>query len=282
MAIALEFVVPSADLADYVTLFYHFRAEMPQFADTERAGHAQLRFRLAGANSRYLFADGVEQPVGPMHLIGPTTGPTRSTVDGPVEVVGLGLSPAGWAALIRSDASALVNRAIDCEALFERCDALLPALRDAAGTAAKVAVAEDFVRRSLRDAGGDTMRFAQTVDAWLAGDPSPRLDALEATTGLSRRQVERRCNALYGAPPKVLARKYRALRAAVALVADGEGTGDLLARGFYDQSHLIREIKEFTGSTPRQLRANPSLLEAMTIARRSALEGRVIPLVSEA
>lgn len=282
MAIALEFVVPSADLADYVTLFYHFRAEMPQFADTERAGHAQLRFRLAGANSRYLFADGVEQPVGPMHLIGPTTGPTRSTVDGPVEVVGLGLSPAGWAALIRSDASALVNRAIDCEALFEGCDALLPALHDAAGTAAKVAVAEDFVRRSLRDAGGDTMRFAQTVDAWLAGDPSPRLDALEATTGLSRRQVERRCNALYGAPPKVLARKYRALRAAVALVADGEGTGDLLARGFYDQSHLIREIKEFTGSTPRQLRANPSLLEAMTIAQRSALEGRVIPLVSEA
>lgn len=281
MAIALEFVVPSADLADYVTLFYHFRAEMPQFADTERAGHAQLRFRLAGGNSRYLFTDGVEQPVGPMHLIGPTTGPTRSTVDGPVEVVGLGLSPAGWAALIRSDASALVNRAIDCEALFEGCDVLLPALHDAAGTAAKVAVAEDFVRRSLRDAGGDTMRFAQTVDAWLAGDPSPRLDALEATTGLSRRQVERRCNALYGAPPKVLARKYRALRAAVALVADGEGTGDLLARGFYDQSHLIREIKEFTGSTPRQLRANPSLLEAMTIAQRSALEGRVIPLVSE-
>ncbi len=281
LTIQLEFVVPSADLADYVTLFYHFRTEMPQFADTERAGHAQLRFRLAGTNSRYIFADGVEQTVGPLHVIGPTTGPTRSSVDGPVEVVGLGLTPAGWAALVRSDASTLVNRAIDCEALFDGCEAMAPALRSADGTAAKIAVAEAFVRRSLRDAGGDTIRFAQLVDAWLSGDPSPQLEALEAATGLSRRQVERRCNALYGAPPKVLARKFRALRAAVALVADGERTDDLLARGFYDQSHLIREIKQFTGSTPRQLQANPSKLEAMTIAQRSALEGRVAAVISE-
>lgn len=281
LTIELEFVVPPADLADYVTLFYHFRSDLPHFADTERAGHAQLRFRLAGGNSKYLFADGVAQPVGPLHIIGPTTGPTRSSVDGPVEVVGLGLSPAGWAALVRSDASALVNRAIDCGALFDGCEAMLPALNAAEDTAAKIAVAADFVRRSLCAGQGDTVRFAQQVDAWLSGDPSPQLEALEAATGLSRRQVERRCNAVYGAPPKVLARKYRALRAAVALVADGENTDDLLARGFYDQSHLIREIKQFTGSTPRQLRANPSLLEAATIAQRSALEGRVIPLVSE-
>ena len=71
----------------------------------------------------------------------------------------------------------------------------------------------------------------RAVDAWLADNPSPVLDELVATTGLSRRQVERRCNALYGAPPKLLARKYRALRAAVALVQDGASVDDLLTRG---------------------------------------------------
>ena len=141
-------------------------------------------------------------------------------------------------------------------------------------------MAEAFVRRLIARSGGEAVRFAAQVDAWLADNPSPALEVLEAATGLSRRQVERRCNALYGAPPKLLARKYRALRAAVALVQDGESVDDLLARGFYDQSHLIREIKHFTGCTPRQLRANPSVLAALTIAQRSALQGQVIPLVS--
>lgn len=281
MTVELDFLVPAPDLAACVTLFYHFRTGAGRFEDTERAGHAQLRFRLAGANSEYRFADGTVQAVGAIHLLGPTVGPTVSSADGPIEVVGLGLTPAGWAALVRSDASAMVGRAVDCEDLFDGCAELAVALAAAADTATKVMLTEDYVRRLAVGAASAPVRFAQQVDAWLADAPSPRLAVLEAATGLSRRQVERRCNALYGAPPKLLARKYRALRAAVALVQDGESVADLLARGFYDQSHLIREIKAFTGSTPRQLRANPSLLAHMTITRRSALEGQVSPMVSE-
>ncbi len=281
MTVELDFVVPSPDLAGHINLFYHFRTPAGHFADTERAGHAQLRFRLRGSNSRYGFADGSDQLAGPIHLIGPTPGPMQSAADGPIEVVGIGLSPAGWAALVKSDASAMVNRVVDCNDLFDGIDALATALRGAAATADKIAVAEEFLRRSIAGGGSDALRFTQQVNGWLAGDPSPVLAVLEAVTGLSRRQVERRCNALYGAPPKVLARKYRALRAAVALVADGESVDDLLARGFYDQSHLIREVKHFTGCTPRQLRANPSLLAHLTITGRSALAGQVIPLVSQ-
>lgn len=281
MTLELEFLVPAPDLTAYVTLFYHFRAPAGRFEDVERAGHAQLRFRLAGANSTYRFADGTVQGVGPIHLLGPTVGPTVSSADGPIEVVGLGLTPAGWAVLVRSDASAMVGRAVDCEDLFDGCPELATALTAAPDTAAKIALAEAFVRGLTAGAASAAIRFAQQVDAWLADAPSPDLEVLEAATGLSRRQVERRCNAIYGAPPKLLARKYRALRAAVALVQDGESIADLLARGFYDQSHLIREIKAFTGSTPRQLRANPSLLAHLTITGRSALEGQVSPMVSE-
>lgn len=281
MTMELDFVVPAPDLAGQVALFYHFRTAAGRFEDTERAGHAQLRFRLSGANSTYDFCDGTHQRVGPIHLLGPTTGPTRSCADGPIEVLGFGLLPAGWAALVRSDASAMVNRAVDCHDRFQGIEETVAALRAAETTADKVAVASDFVRRLIARTGGEIAGFCARVDAWLADNPSPMLEELETATGLSRRQVERRCNTLYGAPPKVLARKYRALRAAVALVQDGASVDDLLARGFYDQSHLIREIKHFTGCTPRQLRSNPSVLAQLTIARRSALEGQVIPLISE-
>lgn len=281
MSVELEFVVPPPDLAGHVTLFYHFRADDVRFQDTERAAHAQLRFRLAGANSTYRFADGQEQATDPIHLIGPTTGPMVTTVDGPVEVVGMGLSPTGWAALVRSDASTMTNRSFAAAELFPGVEALAEAMVRATTTAAKIALLETFVRRTIAGTRSDALLFVGQVDAWLSGHPSPQLEDLEAATGLSRRQVERRCNILYGAPPKVLARKYRALRAAVAMVADGEGLDDVLARGFYDQSHLIREIKQFTGCTPRQLRANPASLAQLTIGGRSALEGKVIPLVSE-
>lgn len=281
MSVELDFVVPSPDLSDYITLFYHFRTALLRFEDTERAGHAQVRFRLAGANSTYRFADGNLHQAAPVHLIGPTTGPVVSACDGPIEVVGMGLSPAGWAALIRSDASTMTNRAFDASELFVGIEALADAMTIATTTQAKIALLETFVRHTIAGTRSDALVFVAQVDAWLAGHPSPQLETLEAATGLSRRQVERRCNILYGAPPKVLARKYRALRAAVAMVADGEGVDEVLARGFYDQSHLIREIKQFTGCTPRQLRANPQSLAALTIGGRSALEGRVIPLVSE-
>ena len=56
---------------------------------------------------------------------------------------------------------------------------------------------------------------------------------------------------------------------------------DAIGHGFYDQSHLIREVKQFTGLTPRQLRAQPSVLERMTMAQRGAPGGRVSPLISE-
>jgi AraC-like DNA-binding protein len=94
-----------------------------------------------------------------------------------------------------------------------------------------------------------TSSFARAVDAWLQACASPELADLAAATGLSRRQLERRCNQLYGVPPKLLARRHRALQAA-ALIAQDRDAPD----GFYDQSHMIRELKRFVGLTPRQIR----------------------------
>ncbi|MET0362710.1 MAG: helix-turn-helix domain-containing protein, partial [Sphingobium sp.] len=126
----------------------------------------------------------------------------------------------------------------------------------------------------------DVLDFVRHVDGWLCGGVSPEVAALAEMTGLSQRQLERRCKSLYGAPPKLLARKYRALRAAVALVADGATFADVAGRGFYDQSHMIREIKQFTGFTPGQIKAEPTILAQLTIANRHALGDEVHPIIS--
>ncbi|WP_425230459.1 helix-turn-helix domain-containing protein [Sphingomonas sp.] len=273
--VELDYVLPSADLQPYISTFYRFHAAVPALDDVERAQIAQLRFRLSPGRCFYEFADGRREDAAPFHLLGPTCGPTRVCVAGPLLVFGVGVTPAGWAALCRSDASAMADHVADAVPLFgDAVTQAAAALRADGGAAAMALAAEPFLRRLLGDGDEGAVRFVRAVDRWLEDAASPELEMLIAATGLSRRQIERRCNALYGCPPKLLARKYRALRAAVALASGG---GPI--EGFYDQSHMIREVKAFTGLTPRRMR-EPGELARITIDHRQALGESVGSLVS--
>ena len=280
--IGLDYAVPAADLSDYVTLFYDFFADVPVFEDVERADHAQLRFRLSSGRATYRFPDGTVQDSPAFHVIGPTSGAIGVSAAGPVEVFGMGVTAVGWAAMIGADASTMLNRVIDANDLFgtARLQVAAAALRTTRGVVERAAIGEALVRDLVRGGTAHATAFARQIDAWLTESPSPEMPSLIAATGLSRRQIERKCNALYGAPPKLLARKYRALRAAVAMVAGAESVGDAVDRGFYDQSHMIREVKQFTGLTPGQICAEPSVLARLTISQRVALGGQVGPLIS--
>lgn len=278
--IELDYAVPRPELAGYVTLFYRFQADVPFFEDVERADHAQLRFRLSPGEADYRFMDGTVQVAPPVHLIGATSGATRTRVAGPVRVFGMGLTPAGWSALVGSDASLTINRVLDGEKLFGApVRAAASALAEATTTAAMTAIVAPLLQMLIGQCRMATLSFVGAVDSWLSGSPSPDLVALATATGLSRRQVERRCNRLYGVPPKLLARKYRALKAAVALAEHDDDPA--LLDSFYDQSHMIREIKQFTGLTPKRMREEPGLLAKLTIERRHALAGAVHPIISD-
>lgn len=279
--VTLDYATPPEALRSYLSVFYEFRADVPVYEDLERAGLAQVRFILAGQKGRYRFADGGEQIAPPIHILGPTTGPTLVHIDGPVHIFGTGLLPSGWAAMLDFEASVLVNRVIDATDLFgKRLYKRLQEFQAATTLEQKVAIGSEIGYQLVAMGRPAAFDFTRIVDDWLADAPSPCVSVLVAATGLSRRQVERNCKAYYGSPPKLLARKYRALRAAIAIAKHEVECNDLLDTGFYDQSHFIREIKHFTGVTPRSIRGDlPSL--ANLILKRTEVEG-VHPLVIRA
>jgi AraC-like DNA-binding protein len=279
-SISLDYAAPGAALKDFLSVFYLFRADVPHFADDERADLAQFRFLLSGRGT-YRFADGHVQ-AGPMiQIVGPTTAPTHVKIEGPIEVFGVGILPAGWGAMVPMDASNLVNRVIDATELYGReLQAAADALRAATTLEEKVGIGQALFRDLIAHGSEQPRWFTRTVDEWLAATPNPDVEDLVAKTGLSRRQVERYCKRLYGAPPKLLARKYRALRAAVVLARGQASTADLLDHGFYDQSHCIREIKRFTGITPTRITGDLPELTRLTL-RRTNFAGQVAPLVSD-
>lgn len=266
-AVTLDYATPDESLRDFLSVFYEFRANVAVFEDVERADLAQFRFVLQG-QGRYTFTDGVVMAAPVIQILGPSTGPTAVRVEGPVEMFGVGLLPAGWGALLDFEASVLVNRVIDATDVFgSELNLTMQALRAAGSFEERVAIgnalAHDMVARDI----GGASDFTRIVDQWLASSPSPDVEELVRAAGVSRRQVERHCKKFYGSPPKLLARKYRALKAAICL-AKGEGvTQDLVADGFYDQSHFIREIKHFTGLTPGKISEDFSVLAKLTLKR---------------
>lgn len=270
--ITMDFRQPPAALADHLSFFYQFRQSDTRFETVDRADFAQLRFVLQGHNGRCRFIDGVEQAMPDIYVQGPTTGVVTISGEGDIDCIGVGLMPAGWAALVPMDASAASNR------LFDACDlfgnAVVEAqsgLRATDDFDARVAIFEALITRLIAQRRAKYDIFVGQVNDWLADALLPDVTALVVRTRLSRSQVERNCKRYFGSPPKLLARKYRALRAAIAMTHRDANLDDLLAEGFYDQSHFIRELKHFTGMTPGAFSEHPTVLNQQ-IAKRIELE----------
>ena len=266
--IGLRYYAPSPPLRSVISSYYCFHANLPFYADLMRADLPQIRFMLAG-HGHYVFSDGATMVTPDVAIIGPTFGSTRFEVTGPLLVLGIGLLPAGWAALVREDASSFADRVDDAVALFGgvMSDAL-----DQMATKATIercfAIVDGVMRILFARMEEPPLWFTRLTDHWLSETLSPEVDRLVAAIGMSGRQVERLAKRVYGAPPKMLARKYRALKAASLLASQRSSWQEVAGDAFFDQSHFIREFKQFTGLTPTQMMNDPSPVTRLTFERR--------------
>lgn len=266
--VGLSYLAPPADLRELFGPMYLFLADKTEVRDHTRADFAQIRFMLSGEGD-YRFFDGRRVATPAACMLGATTAATAFEVAGPMRVVGVAVLPLGWVALGAGDASQFADNVFD---LAERFGAewaeLLEKLRTVGDAEEAAALVWPFLREQTRQVTQSERAFIAATDAWLANERSPRIEVLQEATGLSARQVARLCNRFYGAPPKYLARKYRALRSALMLARDNLDWADLCDNTFYDQSHFIREFKHFLGLTPSQLREDASLVIRLTMGRR--------------
>lgn len=279
--IDLRYEAPDKKVEAWVSSFYLFTYEGNDLEELERADRAQFRFLLHGTGS-YRFANGFETDAFPVTVIGPTTGPYVSSAKEPLSIFGWGMLPAGWAALMGNEAERWIDRAFDARTIFG--DAIMEMRERLIATTesdARFAIAQSAVAEIYREADTAPFAFTAMVDRWLAENIDPDVEELIAVANLSPRQLERLTKRYYGMPPKKLARKYRALRAANRLALGDSLDASELGLAFYDQSHLTREVKQFTGLTPSQLKSGSAQLTRATFSGRNALGDTVSPLVSK-
>ncbi|MBB3981945.1 AraC-like DNA-binding protein [Sphingobium fontiphilum] len=269
--VRLRYFAPPVKLRAYFGSLYLFEVDLAQYSDVTRADVPQLRFMLSG-QGQYRFRDGHDVDTPEICLLGPTLGATRFDLTSPARVLGISLLPAGWITLHGGDASSFADRPCDMGVgpAGEPYRAMLEQARTIDDPEQMAAQAWRFMAARIRPLTDATWTLLHAIDHWLTDEPSPRIEVLADATGLSVRQLTRLTRSLYGAPPKLLARKYRALRCSARIAVDGENWQALCDDGtFYDQSHFIREIKQFIGLTPHQLMTEPSAVAALTMLRRS-------------
>ncbi len=127
-------------------------------------------------------------------------------------------------------------------------------------SAATPAAALDSVEAALQSnlAPADPgLPRVQAAVAALEGAPARPIAGLAAELGISHGHLDREFARVVGLSPRVLARilRLRALIASIDVYGGVEWTALAAELGWFDQAHLIRDFRRFTGVTPGEYAA---------------------------
>lgn len=271
---ALDYLPPPPALAGFVTTFYHFRCDEREIRDVQPAAVGHLIVFLAGKGVMR-FASGRTDPSHPVSLLTPCGAAAPIEVAGPFHCIGAALSPLGWASLTGLHAGEWCDRMVPAgdhlgEEVEALGDALIADYRDGVGAQELCRRLADFLLERLKPVNPRHVALIQAVTAWLNSGFHPPIEELFDKSAYSRRQTQRLVERYFGLGPRELKRKYRALRIVALLGRPEVSDADVaaLTDHFYDQSHMIREIRHFAGRTPGRLAAeNESILAALLDVR---------------
>ncbi|GAB7027855.1 helix-turn-helix domain-containing protein [Geotalea toluenoxydans] len=235
---------PAQDLAGQVQLWWSAQgggAGGRGFYEVPPDGNMNLIFRFSASGWR-------------MSLLGPRTEKACVEIDEASDYFCLSFNPGQTPRLADVRPSELVDTFADLPGLGGMSSASLAdrlhSLRD---PLSRKLVMEELVRGSLPLVRDERCRHAATLLKAHGGQL--RIDELAAGLGLHVRSLERLFIGHLGVSPKQLARLIRFNRLACALRAGNFASlADIAyACGYADQSHMIREYKEFTGCVPGEI-----------------------------
>lgn len=255
-------IAPEPSLARWVNTFYMIETEAGRVEETIPAYSAQLLLVVHGRLT-ITYSDGsVGQSAG-LTINAPQLRAAPCLLEGPALLIGASLTSLGWQALANLAVDEVHDRMLPAEALLTdqqiahldaaavRCREGQAEPDDLYAALGVVIAAAPFAQRP------DHVAAVEAIIAWLASGFDPPLKDLHAAVSCSPRQLQRIARRYFGVPPAQVLKRSRAIRAAMLLAnpALPEAMRSEMLGTYFDQAHLIRDIRRFTGRTPTQLRA---------------------------
>ena len=178
--------------------------------------------------------------------------------DGHQHGVELRLTPLGAHMLLGLPMDELTGRVVELDGLLGReADELIERMHEARGWDGAFEVMDAWLLRRLADARRPHPSVEHTWERLVRSHGSAPISELVEETGWSRRHHAARFREQVGLAPKPFARILRFRHAARELVRpDGRSLAEIaLDCGYYDQAHLNRDFREFSGRSPTELMA---------------------------
>lgn len=283
--VSVEFRVPSAALAPYFSTFYEMVISgdellldclPPEWANIQTGIDQAWEM---GADLEMGLVRTPSQTV----LRGPTRKPTW--VRGTGRVFGFGILPTGWSRLWQHPCHPYADRFVCLSDLVgaKDCAAFQRDLHEAGDFDARIAIAEAWL--SARVAATRPHPAQALIDRLYAklNDPdAPPLEEIADRLGLSPTQFARLCKHRFGYPPKLLLRRQRFMRMLGELHSRPYSEWrDFIDPHYVDQSHMLRDFRDFLGMSPTAYFALPRPILQATTRARAAAAGRPYQILHE-
>ena len=256
-----EWVAAPEALAPYLNSLYILRSGDERVVDMMPAYSGQLVVTLRGGGTMRFAKGGIARAT-PAFLQCPLTQAQEFEIDSHTIMLGVSLNFRGWAALTGLPVDEYSDRYVSAmeglpEELAERVHAIVPRVENGElGEREAVNELAEIVEDGISPLSERHLQVIDRTLEWLSSSFKPEIAELQDCLPYSERQVQRLVTRFFGQPPVRLIRRYRAIRAATLLAMpdltpkmEGE-----IRDAFYDQAHMIKEIRHFTGRTPRRLK----------------------------
>lgn len=207
-----------------------------------------LRVTLDGSEAA-LHAGGFVAGLGDRHAVTEHRGRQRG--------IQIDLTPTGARRLFGIPMSELAGRIVALRDLFPFAhSALAERLATAGDWRTRLDLVEEFLIRRISGARVDTARVDWAVAQIERSGGRLDVGTLASELGHSHKHLIALFHDQVGTTPKLLASLVRFQRLmSAAHASSSAGWAELaLAHGYFDQAHLARDVKRFTGLTPRQAR----------------------------
>ena len=186
-------------------------------------------------------------PEAGLELVGAMTREQRYDLAAGERRVGLRFRPGMARRFVGTGVAELCDRVIPLDDVMGKA---ARELRDGLDAARSNGECRQILLRAVAAAGQQTNAVHLAIDAMTRAHGEVDVDWVADQAGMSARQFRRRCREEAGLGPKQLARILR-FRRACRLAERGESWLRVAVEaGYFDQAHLIRDFREFTGSTP--------------------------------
>jgi AraC-like DNA-binding protein len=244
---------PAGRLGRYVESVWHASGQIPYARERIAPTGSTVAGIVLGPPIRQAPLGGASFTADRGFLIGPHDRPIVNEPSGRTECVGIVTTPIGCAAVLGVRPAPLRGRVVD----------LLTAWPDAVRLRRRLAGSPDADPESLLDlteaalAGGldesdHGLDRCERAVASLEADPARSVAGLAAELGLSHGHLDREFTRIVGLTPRTLARVLRVRRLLEQVDVWGPVAWTRLAAelGWYDQSHLVRDVTRHTGVPP--------------------------------